>query len=345
MNTQSTPPSQSVPPPPYPSTHPIVIWLLSVAALVFAIVVVGAITRLTNSGLSMVEWRPLIGALPPLNETEWNRVYELYQSSPQFQKTNFWMELEDFKAIFFWEWAHRLLGRFIGLAYALPLLYFWVRKQIPSGYKLKLLAMLVLGASQGLMGWYMVKSGLVDIPEVSHFRLAAHLSLAFLIFASLVWLALDIISKRSAANKGMFACGIAVLIVYTITVFWGAFTAGLDAGLIYNQHFPMMTATNWLPPEGLNILHDNGAVQFTHRWLAIATLVLTLGWWAYSVKIKQTPRALNLLSVMVIVQAALGISTLLSKVEIHIAVSHQAGALITLLLIIITIHSVRPRNS
>ncbi len=337
MTTQST----------SPAPRAIALWLLSCAALVFTMVVIGAITRLTESGLSMVEWRPLLGALPPMNEAEWQRVYALYQASPQFQKTNFWMEINDFKAIFFWEWAHRLLGRFIGIAYALPLLYFWLRKQIPAGYKPKFLFVLFLGGCQGLMGWYMVKSGLVDIPAVSHFRLSAHLTLAFLIFACLVWLALSVLRSpdKATQSKPLFIHGLIVLGIYILTVFWGAFTAGLDAGLVYNTHFPMMTDTSWLPPEGLDILHDHGAVQFTHRWLAIATLLLTLSWWAHSWRRGQTPLSLKLLAVMIIVQAALGITTLLSGVNIHAAVTHQAGALITLLLILVTIHQMLPRRS
>lgn len=314
------------------NTHKQIInWLFLSAFMVLAMAIIGAITRLTESGLSMVEWHPVIGALPPLSETEWNRVFALYQQSPQFEKQNIGMELHEFKNIFFWEWFHRLWGRLIGVVYALPLLYFWVCKKIPKGFKLKLLIGLILGGSQGLMGWYMVKSGLVDRPSVSHFRLAAHLSLAALIFAYILWMAFSLqnnkIKNASFCLKrhGWIACALT-----TITLVWGAFVAGLDAGMIYNN-WPMM-GNYWIPPELTslaNIIHDPVSVQFTHRWIAILTALVVL---SFAYRIKSFP-----IAGMVLLQVSLGIGTLLTQVAIPLAATHQAGAFILLALLVYAI--------
>lgn len=329
------------------------IWLFTCAAFVFVMVIVGAITRLTGSGLSMVEWRPLIGALPPLNETEWNRVFALYQKSPQFIYETYWMELHDFKVIFFWEWFHRLLGRFIGLVYAVPLAWFWIRGKIPAGYKLKLFGLLILGGLQGLMGWYMVKSGLSDVPAVSHYRLAAHLGLAFLLFSVLVWLGLSLSKVKPQPCKSLFTHGWIVLGSLVITIFWGAYVAGLDAGLIYNDTFPKM-GDRWIPreilsakpyqPVWLNLFEDHVGVQFMHRWLAMFTVLMILGFWAHAAYKKHTPLALNSLAVMALLQMGLGIATLLSGISLPLAVMHQTGALVTLMLLVITLWTLRPHT-
>ncbi len=334
---------------------PIIIWLLSVAALVFTMIIVGAITRLTESGLSMVEWRPLIGALPPLNDAEWNRVFELYQQTPEFQKKNFWMELSEFKAIFFWEWFHRLLGRLIGVAFALPLLFFWIRGMIPQGYKLKFLGMLILGGLQGLMGWYMVKSGLVDVPAVSHYRLAAHLSLALLIVCLLLWLGLSLIKQntpylkpKTDTCKPLFFHALIILGIVTITVFWGAFTAGLDAGLVYNDSFPKMGG-RWIPPTlnqvspfWLNMFENPVGVQFTHRWLGIITVFAVLSLWMHMLRRGHAHWYTQGLAIIVLAQMGLGISTLLTGVNIVLATLHQAGAVCLLSLMIINIRYLKP---
>ncbi len=297
-------------------------WLFGVAFMVFAMAVIGAVTRLTESGLSMVEWRPLIGTLPPLNEAEWNRVFALYQESPEFQKKNIGMNLTEFKNIFFWEWLHRLWGRLIGAAYAIPLFYFWIKKLIPQGYKLKLFIGLILGGLQGLMGWYMVKSGLIDRPSVSHFRLAAHLVLAFIIFAYLLWLAFSLKNKVQETSSFCLRRHAWITMAFiTITIIWGAYVAGLDAGLVYNN-WPMM-GPYWIPPElqsFISILIDPVSVQFTHRWLAMITSIIVLGF-AYRI------RSLTLTG-MVVLQIGLGIVTLLSQVAIPLAAMHQAGAFI-----------------
>lgn len=301
-------------------------WLFLTAFTVFAMAVIGAVTRLTESGLSMVEWKPLIGAVPPLSHGEWMRVFDLYQQTPEFKLKNSWMQLEDFKHIFFWEWLHRLWGRMIGLVYALPLAWFWIRKQIPAGYKSKLLFVLALGGAQGVMGWYMVMSGLVDRPDVSHFRLAAHLLLALTVYASLLWLAFGLEEKTSGTFCQKRHGWVALALLAT-TITWGAFTAGLDGGMLYNT-WPKMDAY-WMPPEvtGLfSVLHDPGAAQFVHRWLAIATFVAIASFaWRF--------RNFILLG-FVLVQVALGIGTVLSQVNISMAALHQAGAMIVLGLLV-----------
>ncbi len=305
--------------------------------MVFAMAVIGAITRLTESGLSMVEWRPLIGALPPLNEAEWLRVFTLYQQSPEYQKTNIGMELSEFKNIFFWEWFHRLWGRLIGLAYALPLPYFWVRQQIPEGYKLKFFIGLVLGGLQGVMGWYMVKSGLVDRPSVSHFRLAAHLGLAFIIFSYLLWLAFSLQNKAPETSSFCLKRHAWVTMFFiATTIIWGAYVAGLDAGLVYNS-WPKM-GTYWIPPELQSIMHiffDPVSVQFTHRWVAMLTGVIVLSF-AYRIK------SFVLMSI-VLLQVGLGIIALLSQVSIIPAAMHQAGAFILIAVMIFHLQKLRSK--
>lgn len=326
-------------------------WLLFCCASVFAIVIVGAITRLSGSGLSIVEWKPLIGAFPPMNETEWMRVFDLYKGSPEFQKKNFWMELSDFKSIFFWEWAHRLLGRMIGLFYALPFMFFLLRGWIPKGYKLKLFVIFLLGGAQGFMGWYMVKSGLVDIPTVSHYRLAAHLSLALLIYALMFWIAMTFRkiakSRTPKPDAALYTHGWIALGFIIITIFWGAYTAGLDAGLVYNDTFPKMGET-WVPheiwfykPFWVNFFENHAGVQFVHRWLAILTACVVLSFSLNALRRKRTEWCFAALGAFVFLQVGLGIATLMSSVSVPIAVLHQGGAVILLTLLLRCLHAVK----
>ena len=324
----------------------IAIWLFVNTGMVFAMVVIGAITRLTESGLSMVEWRPLIGAMPPLSEAEWIRVFDLYKATPEFQKINFWMGMEDFKTIFFWEWFHRLWGRLIGLVYALPLAYFWVRSMIPKGYHLPLFGLLILGGMQGFMGWYMVQSGLVDMPAVSHFRLAAHLSLAFVIAALLVTTALKILrfkgptQQQSLPKEPLWL----VLGLYIMTAVWGAYVAGLDAGMIYNE-FPTMGAS-LIPPEITGAEHtlslfinDHAAVQFTHRVLATFSILTVISLWAAAAISQKAGWPLHILCGLFVLQYSLGIWTILSQVALPIATLHQAVALLILLSWVVNIRT------
>lgn len=317
------------------STHPhraIRNWLFFTAFMVFAMAVIGAITRLTESGLSMVEWKPLIGAIPPLSETEWERVFALYKQTPEFIHKNNWMEMDDFKRIFFWEWLHRLWGRIIGLVFALPLAWFWLRGKIPQGYKLKFLGVLALGGLQGFMGWFMVMSGLVDEPAVSHYRLAAHLSLALIIFCCLLWLAFDFTDKPGGGTFCQKRHGWISFALLGVTVIWGAFTAGLDGGMLYNT-WPKMDS-HWVPPEmalPFGFLNDPGAVQFVHRWLA-ATAFVFIVWFGW--RMKNFP-----LILMALFQVALGIGTVMSQVVIPMAALHQAGAMVLLALMIRQLHT------
>ncbi|MGH1374908.1 MAG: COX15/CtaA family protein [Alphaproteobacteria bacterium] len=325
-------------------------WLLLCCGSVFLMIIIGAITRLSGSGLSIVEWKPLMGAIPPLNEQEWQRVFELYQTSPEYQKKNFWMEISDFKSIFFWEWFHRLLGRLIGIIYAIPFLFFLIKGWIPKGHKTKLFGLFLLGGAQGFMGWYMVKSGLVDIPAVSHYRLTAHLSLALLIYGLMFWLALTYrkIAKNitPSPDNALYTHSWVTLGFLVLTIFWGAYTAGLDAGLIYNDTFPMMGKT-WIPEEvwfhkplWMNFFENHAGVQFTHRWLAIATALVTLSFATHGLIKKRTEISFPLIGAMVLIQIGLGIATLFSSVHLHTAVTHQAGAVLLLTLLITCMHNV-----
>lgn len=318
------------------------LWLFVTAFMVFAMAVIGAVTRLTESGLSMVEWKPLMGAIPPLSEAEWNRVFNLYRQSPEYQHINRGMSLDEFKYIFFWEWFHRLWGRLIGLVYAVPLLIFWVKNKIPQGYKSKFLFLLVLGGMQGVMGWFMVMSGLVDRPSVSHYRLAAHLGLAFVIFGYLIWLidSLSPITKPRDTSFCLRRHGWVALALTSCTIVWGAFVAGLDAGLIYNT-FPHMGQGRIIPedmwflsPAWVNIFENAASVQFMHRLLAMMTLavVASLAWRTRSFA----------LGGMVVLQVGLGIATLLSQVDISLATMHQAGAFLLLMLLLKEIYRLRP---
>ncbi|MFP4312965.1 MAG: COX15/CtaA family protein [Alphaproteobacteria bacterium] len=324
-------------------------WLFFVAVAVFAMIVIGAITRLTESGLSMVEWRPLIGTLPPLNDAEWQRVFELYQQTPEFQKKNFWMDLEDFKRIFFWEWFHRFWGRLIGIFYGLPYIYFLVRGKIPAGYHWPLFGLLILGGLQGLMGWYMVQSGLIDRPSVSHYRLAAHLSLAFLILALLIYTANSIRQTPRGPNSRLYTYCWAALGILTITIFWGAYVAGLDAGLIYNE-FPFMGGA-LIPPEmwqlspfWVNFFENIPAVQFTHRWLGIASGI-ALVFVSFMGAKQKAGWPFHALGALVLLQIGLGIATLLSGVWLPLATLHQAVAALLVVTMSLCLYKTRPVES
>ncbi len=322
----------------------IAVWLLFCAAMVFAMAVIGAITRLTESGLSIVEWAPLIGAIPPLSEAEWQRLFALYRETPQFHLTfHGQMTLAQFQEIFFWEWLHRLWGRLIGVVFALPFLWFWLRGRIPRANLPRLWVILALGAAQGAMGWYMVMSGLVDRPSVSHYRLAAHLGLAVLVYALLVWEALRLLSPPrrthlpdAAHRLQRLTWGVVALVA--VTMAWGALVAGLDAGLGFNT-WPLMDG-EVLPPEALalspawlNLFETPTMVQFVHRWLGAATVLAALGlsWRVLAAEMPGRPARLALATgVAALLQGGLGVATLLLYVPTAVAAAHQAGALVLL---------------
>jgi len=314
------------------------IWLLSVTALVVFMVIVGGITRLTESGLSITEWKPVTGALPPLNETQWLAEFYKYQQTPEYQQINKGMSLEDFKFIFFWEWSHRLLGRLIGVAFALPLLWFALRKAIPQGYTPRLIALLTLGGLQGAIGWWMVASGLVDRTDVSHYRLAAHLLLALFIAAGLLWTALDLLQyqKNSRARPARLTGFVLVAaLVLFVQLLWGAYVAGLNAGYVASD-WPLMQGK--LVPDGIvwhgslwaTISSDPYFIHFFHRWWAWATaLVLIL--LARRARAAGNRAAAIALNAALGTQIALGIWTVMSGVHLHVAVTHQGvGALVVL---------------
>jgi cytochrome c oxidase assembly protein subunit 15 len=318
---------------------PIAAWLFTCAAAVFLMALVGAVTRLTESGLSIVEWKPVTGALPPLSEANWNHAFALYKTSPQYKMVNLGMSLADFKQIYFWEWLHRLWGRLIGIIYFIPLAYFWLKKQIPAAEKKPLLGILALGFLQGALGWFMVKSGLVDQPAVSHYRLAAHLALAFIIFCGLFYRGLCFSVVRDPAAEKLFPLRrwlMAPLALAGVTMLWGAFTAGLRAGLIYNDEFPLMGKHLWpsemfyLSPAWINFFENHAAVQFTHRVLAVTTFCAIFSAVWKSAAFKPSPRLEKLfagLLLMACVQVGLGITTVMLHVNIIAATLHQAGAL------------------
>jgi cytochrome c oxidase assembly protein subunit 15 len=325
-------------------------WLLVCCGLVFTMVVLGGVTRLTGSGLSMVDWRPLLGWIPPLGDAEWQRVFDMYQQSPEFQKVNSHMGLGDFKDIFWLEYLHRLLGRLIGIAFAVPFLVFAFKGYFTARDIPKYLLMFVLGGLQGLLGWYMVKSGLVDNPRVSQYRLTAHLVAAILIYGFMFWVALSLLYPRdSTLRHPWFARTVLLMAIICLTIVSGGFVAGLDAGLIYNT-FPLMGDS--LVPPGLfaldptwrNFFENMTTVQFDHRLLAITTFVLIIVYWwrARGADLPSRARVSStaLLAVAVL-QVVLGIATLLFGIPIALAAAHQATALLLFTTVLYLVHSLR----
>ena len=331
---------------------PVAVWLLACCAMVFAMVVVGGVTRLTHSGLSIVEWQPIVGALPPLSEAQWQETFGKYQLTPEYQKVNKGMSLDEFKSIFWWEYFHRLLGRTIGVVFLLPLLWFWWRGRVDRPLALKLAGVFVLGGLQGAMGWYMVKSGLVDDPRVSQYRLTAHLGIALAIYAIMLWTALGLLYARAAADAAQarlrkLSWMVTALVAYMVLT--GGFVAGTHAGLAYNS-FPLMNG-HWVPPEifmlqpwYLNFFNNMATVQFDHR-LGAWLLAFVVPWfWLQARHASLPPRArlaLHLLAGMLALQITLGISTLLLVVPVPLAALHQAGAVLLLTAALLTNHALR----
>ena len=330
-------------------------WLLVCCAFVFAIIVVGGITRLSHAGLSITEWQPIVGTLPPVSAADWEAAFAKYRATPEYQQVNRGMTLDSFKYIFWWEYAHRLLGRLIGLVFIVPLAVFAVRRRIPEGNGAKLAGIFVLGGLQGALGWYMVKSGLVDDPRVSQFRLTAHLTLAFLILGAMLWLALSLLFPRSARSTTGAAASarrwsIATLVVVLAMVVTGGFVAGLRAGRAYNT-FPLMngelvpTGIMMIDPWWKNFFWNIATVQFDHR---VGALLLMLAVVVLLWKLRDAdgvPRRARvtgrLLGVLVLVQVALGISTLLMGVPLVLGVMHQAGAALVFATTLGVVHALR----
>ncbi|HSO05906.1 MAG TPA: COX15/CtaA family protein [Pelomicrobium sp.] len=333
-------------------------WLFTICLLVFAMIVLGGVTRLTHSGLSITEWEPFIGTVPPLSDADWQAQFEKYQLTPEFRLRNFDMTIEDFKPIFWMEYAHRLLGRVIGLAYLLPLLYFFATRQVPRGMGGWLVALFLLGGLQGAVGWFMVASGLVDDPRVSQYRLTLHLSLAFLILAAALWLALSLArppyrgpvreDARLPKRVAYAVVGLVAMMVLT-----GGFVAGIRAGLAYNT-FPLMNG-HFVPPEIFmlepwwsNLFNNMATVQFNHRlfaWLLIFTVPVL--WWL--VRRRVDNGAVRLASTLLLawlgVQVGLGIAAVLLRIPVAVAASHQGGAAVFLALALWTAFELRRVSS
>ncbi len=327
------------------------IWLISLCLLILGTVIVGGITRLTESGLSMVDWKPIVGAIPPLSEADWSKAFAAYQKFPQFQQVNHAMTLSEFKFIFFWEYLHRNLGRLIGVAFFVPFAVFFIRRRIPRPLMPKLLLGFVLGGLQGALGWYMVKSGLVDMPRVSHYRLAAHLSLALFIMVYLFWLTLRLWPKvrwgaavPAAVPAAVKKASFYITGLVALQIVYGAFTAGLRAGIGFNT-FPKMNGF-WLPP-GLdylqpvwtNMFANPVTVQFIHRCIAWCLLAAITCFWFFARRRVVTPAqrfGVNGLMAMIVVQFLLGVMTLLHMVPVSLASMHQLGACVLLLLAVFT---------
>jgi len=327
-------------------------WLLLCLLLVFAMMILGAVTRLTDSGLSMVTWHPT-GVLPPIGTEQWMAEFELYRQFPEYQKLNLGMTLDSFKSIYWFEYSHRMLGRLIGLVFVLPFCYFWLRKMIRPGLTPRLVVMFFLGGLQGMLGWYMVQSGLVNNPQVSQYRLTAHLLTAIMIYGFILWTILNLVVadpyRRLADSKvpGWRKASLGLVSLVLLTIVSGGFVAGLNAGMIFNT-FPLMGGN--LIPEGigalspwfLNPLENMVSVQFNHRWLAITTGLLLLVWYIRgrsSFDQAKLQRGFKLVGMMIIIQVALGIATLLLQVPVVLGALHQAGALLLFSALLFNIHA------
>ena len=336
------------------STRGVVTWLAVCCLLVFAMVVVGGVTRLTHSGLSITEWQPIVGALPPLTLADWNEAFEKYQSSPEFREVNHAMTLAEFKGIFWWEYFHRLLGRVIGIAFLAPYVWLLARRRIPARFVWPLAGIFALGALQGVVGWLMVQSGLVDDPRVSQFRLTAHLGLAVAIFAGMLWIALSLAfpamndpNARHTRSLRRFADGLVGLTF--VIILSGGLVAGLRAGFAYNT-FPLMQG-RIVPPEILmldpwwkNFFWNMATVQFDHRLIAwLLACSVPLFWWR--LQVSDAPARAKVvgsaLLAMVAVQVSLGIATLVNVVPLPLAALHQAGAVGVLALAVGVAHVLR----
>jgi heme a synthase len=321
-------------------------WLIVVAGMIFFMIVLGALTRLTESGLSMVEWKPVTGVLPPMSDAAWQAELQKYLSSPQGRLVNRNFTVAEFQQIFWLEYLHRLWGRLIGLVFAVPLAWFWLRGQLPAPLKPRLLIMLVLGGLQGVLGWAMVASGLVDRPSVSHYRLAAHLIFAVVLYAYTVWLILELGDPAARRDDPKTARKAFALIGFVLVVMtFGAFMAGLRAGASHNT-FPTMSGY-WIPPGlfdlqpwWINIFENGTTIQFVHRWLA---KLLVLGVLALLIRARRIETYFA--AAMALVQMGLGIATILTGVDIILASMHQAGAVLLLTTLIVVRHRARlPRS-
>ncbi|HEX8562907.1 MAG TPA: COX15/CtaA family protein [Flavobacterium sp.] len=331
--------------------RPVVFWLLTGCVLVFIMVVVGGITRLTNSGLSMTDWHLVTDTFPPLTEEKWNQAFEAYKQFPEYQKINVHndFELDDYKYIYFWEWFHRFIGRIIGIAFILPFIYFLIKKRLDSQTIKKCMILLGMGALQGFFGWFMVKSGLVDNPDVSHFRLSLHLTFAFVTFAYTLWVALDLIyPERKQPVFPLLKIARYAFAFLLLQIIYGGFVAGLNAGLIHN-HWPLMSDAKFIHDSVLierdslllNLTEGKSGVQFVHRTIAFVLLgfILALFFKSRNLNLTSQQRSgIHFVVALVFVQFALGVFTLLLHVPLWLGLAHQVGAFFLLTALTYSLH-------
>jgi cytochrome c oxidase assembly protein subunit 15 len=340
------------------SNRALALWLFCCAAMVFLIVVIGGITRLTESGLSITEWKPVTGVVPPLSEEQWLAEFARYQNTTEYQLLNRGMSLEEFRVIFFWEYLHRLWGRLVGLVFVVPLVYFAMRRRIPAGYPPRLLGIFVLIVLQGALGWYMVQSGLSGRTDVSQYRLAAHLALALFVYVLLLWTGLALYQggatrarDESVMQGGARARVITMLTLVALTIVSGAFVAGLNAGKVYNT-FPLM-GENVVPreygelsPWPVNLTENAAAVQFNHRILALVTLgvVMHVFFWARRRRMPPLASAgINGAAALALLQVGLGIATLLLGAPVGLSAAHQVGAVSLLTAAVVALRGLEGR--
>ena len=328
-----------------PANRAVGIWLLACCAMIAAMVVIGGITRLTESGLSIVRWEPIGGAIPPLDDADWQRLFELYQASPQYRQVNQGMGLDEFRTIFWWEYVHRLWGRLIGVAFLVPFVWFLATGRIARALRVPLAGLFVLGGLQGALGWWMVASGLRDVPWVSPYRLTAHLGLAVAIYAAALWLALSLLrAPAPPVSQGLRRGAWLITALVFTTLLAGGFVAGTDAGLIYNT-FPWM-GDGLVPPDYrnpalsllANTFENHAAIQFHHRVLAITTVAAILAFWRLARGRTTLCAWLDALAAFALFQMGLGIATLLLQVPVALAACHQAGAVALLTLALVLAH-------
>ena len=317
----------------------VLVWLFTGAVLVVAMVAIGGITRLTHSGLSMVEWKPLTGVFPPISLEDWEKEFDNYKKYPEYQKINFDFTLSDFKSIYWWEFIHRILGRILGIVFIIPFIFFISKKVFERKLMVKFLILLCLGALQGFLGWFMVKSGLNNIPSVSHYRLAVHLIAAFGLFSYILWIFLQINSTSKASVSNHFKSTTWVLLIFVVLqIIYGAFVAGLKAGLIFNT-YPKMGG-EWISGIVfqsfssigiLSLFEEQVTIQFIHRWLPLIVLIIITFLWYIAIRSHFTNRKpLLFISGVFIIQVLLGIFTLLYNVPVILGVLHQVGGLLLL---------------
>ena len=329
----------------------VIIWLLSGCLLLFIMVVVGGITRLTNSGLSMTDWHLVTDTFPPLTEEKWSQAFEEYKKFPEYQKINVHndFQLDDYKFIYFWEWFHRFIGRIIGLVFIVPFVYFLIKKRLSKETIKKCIVLLGMGAFQGFLGWFMVRSGLIDNPDVSHFRLSLHLTFAFITFAYTLWVALDLIyPERSNAITSLQNIARFSMFFLLIQIIYGGFVAGLNAGLIHN-HWPMMSDGQFLHESVqlekdswlLRLTEGKSGVQFVHRTLAyvVVGFILLLAFKSHKFDLNTTQKSgITALVIIVVAQFGLGVFTLLYSVPLWLGLTHQIMAFFLLTAMTYTLH-------